>query len=125
MRIAVPLTRIVGVALAALLAPAVAEAQLANFECPANPPACDPVNGVSDCCQRPFSAGSIIIPMDRCHQVMALGNTLSPPSTANSPKWCANAGPNQDNGVLEAYGLVYRLMQQGITVYWTTNPTKD
>src|SRR5688572_20640416 len=125
MRIAVTL-RGIGVALAAaLFAPAVAFAQLTNFQCPTSPAACDPVNGVSDCCQRPFSAGSIVIPMDRCHQVLAMAGTLGPPNSANSPKWCANSGPGQDDGIFMAYGLVYRLMQQGITVYWTTNPTKD
>ena len=27
--------------------------------------------------------------------------------------------------MFQAYGLVYRLMQAGIPVYWAVNPTKD
>ena len=41
----------IAITLMALFAPAVAEAQLTNFQCPTSPAACDPVNGVSDCCR--------------------------------------------------------------------------
>jgi hypothetical protein len=48
--------------------------------------------------------------------------------------WCVESpgtdstrigGNASDNGMLRAYGLVYRLMQRGIPVYWLVNPSKD
>jgi hypothetical protein len=48
--------------------------------------------------------------------------------------WCVESpgtdstrigGNAADNGMLRAYGLVYRLMQRGIPVYWMVNPSKD
>jgi hypothetical protein len=48
--------------------------------------------------------------------------------------WCVESpgtdsvrigGNAADNGMLRAYGLVYRLMQRGIPVYWLVNPTKS
>jgi hypothetical protein len=48
--------------------------------------------------------------------------------------WCVESpgsdsarigGSTADNGMLRTYGLVYRLMQQGIPVYWLVNPTKS
>ncbi|HEY5924912.1 MAG TPA: hypothetical protein VIV11_24695 [Kofleriaceae bacterium] len=46
--------------------------------------------------------------------------------------WCGDAvgtatrigGVATDEGMLRAYGLIYRLMQHGIPVYWLVNPTK-
>jgi len=82
-----------------------------------------------DCCVRAFdpiaSDKAIVIPMDRCHQVVAQGGALAPPTVAAA--WCANPGPfsANDNGMYEAYGLVFRLMQNGIPVYWAINPTKE
>ncbi len=82
---------------------------------PAGPlPVCDTRSGIGSCCRRQFSAGSVIIPMDRCHQLgSAPGNTVN--------NWCVN--PSSGNGD-HIYGLVYRLMQQGIPVYWVINPSK-
>jgi hypothetical protein len=100
-----------------------ANAVLTNFQCGTAPPACDPVNGVTECCQRPFNPGTIVIPLDRCHQANANGSALSPP-TSGSPRWCRDPSPGSDDGIFQAYGLVYRLMQRGIRVYWVINPTK-
>ncbi|RMG57706.1 MAG: hypothetical protein D6713_09165, partial [Deltaproteobacteria bacterium] len=47
-----------------------------------------------------FPEGSYIIPMDSQYQ------------------------PEGDNGIFEAYGLVYKLLQQGVTVYWCVNEEK-
>jgi hypothetical protein len=68
---------------------------------------------------------AIVIPLDRCHQVVAQSGALGPPSVNGA--WCANPGPfsANDNGMYEAYGLVFRLMQRGIPVYWVINPTKE
>ncbi|HTJ45776.1 MAG TPA: hypothetical protein VL463_26920 [Kofleriaceae bacterium] len=86
----------------------------------------------TNCCYRPFDPvandRAIIIPLDRCHQVVASSGKYAPPSGGTAaPSWCGNAGPYtaNDNGMYHAYGLVYRLMQRGIHVYWLINPTKD
>src|SRR5512140_236270 len=57
---------------------------------------------------RNFAAGSLIIPMDT-------------DTTGN------HASFNQNLGMWKAYGLVYRLLQNGVPVYWTikTFPTKS
>jgi hypothetical protein len=117
---------------AAVLAygPAVARAQTgADFgSCTAELAACD--DDTQDCCYRPFdpvaSDRAIIVPMDRCHQVVATSGDYAPPAET-APAWCADEGPYSanDNGMYEAYGLVIRLMQAGIPVYWVINPTKD
>ncbi len=47
--------------------------------------------------------------------------------------WCLDApgsatriaGNSSDDGMTKAYGLVYRLMQRSIPVYWIVNPTKQ
>ena len=48
--------------------------------------------------------------------------------------WCVESpgtdlsrigGSSADTGMLRAYGLVYRLMQRGIPVYWLVNPSKS
>lgn len=46
---------------------------------------------------RSFDAGSLIIPMDLAYQ---------------------------DHGLLQAYGLVFQLLRQGVRVYWAIEPTK-
>jgi len=47
--------------------------------------------------------------------------------------WCGDApgsdfarigGSSADDGMIQTYGLVYRLMQRGIPVYWLVNPSK-
>lgn len=102
-----------------------ASAQVVDFAtCDPNMPLC--VGAVNDCCHRAFEPVAlnkpIIIPMDRCHQNVGTG-PLAPPSSA-SPKWCSDS-ESADDGMYQAYGLVYRLMQKGIPVYWVVNPTKD
>jgi hypothetical protein len=48
--------------------------------------------------------------------------------------WCGDAvgsdatrigGDNSDEGMFQVYGLVYRLMQRNIPVYWLVNPSKS
>lgn len=116
-------------ALALMICPRVASAQQVDFAtCGPTLVQCDDSSNVDGCCYRAFNAVStdkpIIIPMDRCHQPMASGGTLSPPDSS-SPKWCTGSPSGFDDGIFEAYGLVYRLMQNGIPVYWVINPTKD
>ncbi len=116
-------------ALAWAVAPRVASAQQIDFAtCGANLNACDQSASVNNCCYRAFDPVStdkaIVIPMDRCHQPMANGGKLAPPSSS-SPKWCNDSPSSADDGIFEAYGLIYRLMQNGIPVYWVINPTKD
>jgi hypothetical protein len=84
-------------------------------------------DATNDCCQRAFNpSGSnrpIIIPMDRCHQ--SSGGWDAPTDSSIASGWCANPSPDADEGIFQAYGLVYRLMQNNITVYWLVNPSKD
>ncbi|HEY8430172.1 MAG TPA: hypothetical protein VIL20_17445, partial [Sandaracinaceae bacterium] len=47
--------------------------------------------------QRTFESGSLIIPMDLAYQ---------------------------DEGMFQAYGLVFQLLRQGVTVYWVIDPDK-
>lgn len=59
-----------------------------------------------------FDVGSLIIPMDECHQY---ANQTSSASMRLAPKcYCPDAVA--DDGILKAYGLVYRLLEQGVTV---------
>jgi len=53
-----------------------------------------------------FSAGDYIIPMD---------NTLQPYAYSSSTP------ANNDFGIFQAYGLVYKLLDNGVTVYWIIN----
>ena len=48
--------------------------------------------------------------------------------------WCGDAvgsdsarigGSSADDGMIQTYGLIYRLMQRGIPVYWVVNPSKS
>lgn len=93
--------------------------------CEADMPLCD--EGTQGCCVRPFPAiaddRAIVIPLDRCHQTPTGSKFVAPGS--ESPRWCADPAPGQDDGAFAAYGLAYRLMQAGIPVYWLVNPTKD
>ena len=36
-------------------------------------PICNPAAGITTCCEKQFAAGSIIIPIDRCHQDITSG----------------------------------------------------
>ena len=51
----------------------------------------------ADAGDRTFAAGSLIIPMDLSYQ---------------------------DTGMLQAYGLLYQLLRQGVHVHWVIDPTK-
>jgi hypothetical protein len=64
---------------------------------------------------RTFAAGSLVIPMDRCYQRTT---REAPPGGGVA---CNATG---DDGVFRAYGLVYFLLKNGITVYWTIDPAK-
>ena len=55
-----------------------------------------------------FSAGDYIIPMDSTLQPYGLGT-------------CAET----DYGIFQAYGLVYKLLARGVTVYWIINSSPN
>lgn len=101
-------------------------AQAEDFAtCPATLPQCDA--NTDDCCYRTFDPvgtdKAIVIPMDRCHQVVGSGTEAAP--TSEAPKWCQEPSASADDGMFQAYGLVYRLMQNEIPVYWMINPQKE
>ena len=50
--------------------------------------------------EKTFPAGSWIIPMDTVYQ------------------------PEADQGLFEAYGLVWELLSNGVTIYWIVDPDK-
>ncbi|MBA3451582.1 MAG: hypothetical protein H0T42_00630, partial [Deltaproteobacteria bacterium] len=108
-----------------LAVPRSAHAQVTDgVTCPVSPPACTP--STTGCCTRDFVGSSsqkaIVIPMDRCHQNPTRpGDVVA--TTTSAPTWCSNPVANGD-GMNRAYGLVYRLMQYGVPVYWVVNPTK-
>src|SRR5258705_10940879 len=88
--------------------------------CGTDLPAC--TEPVPNCCYRTFDPGSIVVSMDRCHQALDVSK-LGPVNNAASPVWCADPNSTMDSrstdmGMFEAYGMVYRLMQAGIPVYW-------
>ena len=68
----------------------------------------------------------IIIPMDRCHQQVSNNDYpgSGPPDEAGNG-WCSDPSGTQANGMYKAYGLIYRLMQRGVPVYWLVNPSKS
>src|SRR5690349_7980894 len=61
--------------------------------CPADLPACSET--VTDCCYRTFDPGSIVIPMDRCHQAFGI-NKLGPVVNATGPTFCADPNSTMD-----------------------------
>jgi hypothetical protein len=111
-------------ALLALEASAAAQQDFAS--CDPDMPAC--TGDINDCCYRSMNPvgtnRAVIIPLDRCHQRIASSGADGPPA-ATSPAWCADSPSDYDEGQFQAYGLVYRLMQNGIPVHWAINPTKD
>src|SRR5262245_59530464 len=68
---------------------------------------------ITRCCKQAAAAGSsflfngvdkaIVIPMDACHQ------DGSASGSSNGPRWCSNKPSG--SGLMLAYGLVYRLLQ--------------
>ncbi|MDB4959002.1 MAG: Type fimbrial biosis protein PilY1 [Myxococcales bacterium] len=83
---------------------------------------------ITRCCKQAAGTGSsilrsgtdyaIVIPMDYCHQAGSAS-----PTDGSAPTWCSK--PTSPGGMVLAYGLVYRLLQNGIPVYWYVNPSKD
>jgi hypothetical protein len=78
------------------------------------------LTGVSTCgpqgpAARDFAAGSLVIPMDNCYQKRD--------GTPASQTVGCNA--TADDGVFRAYGLVYFLLKNNITVYWAINDKKS
>ncbi len=107
--------------------PAAARAQAQDLAtCDADLPVC--TGEINDCCVRAFdpiaTRRAVLIPMDRCHQRLAATGELAPPAAA-APSWCGDPVASADDGMFAAYGLVYRLMQNGINVHWVVNPSKD
>src|SRR5689334_7165002 len=74
--------------------------------CPADLPQC--TEAVTSCCYRTFDPGSIIVPMDRCHQALDV-NKNGPVANDASPTFCADPnctmdGRSKDMGMFEAFG---------------------
>src|SRR5947209_16549335 len=78
-----------------------------------------------------FSAGSWIIPMDTCNQPSQSfnGTTFSGTNTASTihgtPGNCPEGALPGRDGLLKAYGLVYRLLQHNVPVYYILDGTKN
>ncbi len=110
-----------------IYAPRHAQAQVSDHaQCGTSLPVCSTLR--TNCCTRDFAGSTtqkaLFIPMDRCHQVISNGGANAPSSSAASPDWCSDSPPFFPNAQSFAYGLVYRLMQQKIPVYWIVNPSK-
>ena len=119
---------LIAAALVFAIAPRSADAQVSDAaQCGTQLPACTTLR--TNCCTRDFVGSSsqkaILIPMDRCHQQIANGGANAPTTSANAPSWCADNPGTSTNAMNRAYGLVYRLMQNNIPVYWIVNPTKS
>ncbi len=115
------------IGLAGVLAPRDAHAQVSDHaQCGTSLPACTTLR--TNCCTRNFEGSTaqkaILIPMDRCHQQIANGGANGATTSANSPTWCIDNPGTSVNAMNRAYGLVYRLMQNKIPVYWIVNPSK-
>lgn len=75
-----------------------------------------------------FSAGSWIIPMDVCSQPSKSFNGSTYASSAYSSTvygaTCPDSSGTARDGILKAYGLVYRLLQNNVPVYYILDTTK-
>ncbi|HWE26661.1 MAG TPA: hypothetical protein VHB97_01610 [Polyangia bacterium] len=77
-----------------------------------------------------FSAGSWIIPMDSCYQPSQPynGTSYSGVNAASTVYGANSACPDGvqagRDGILKAYGLVYRLLQANVPVYYILDTTK-
>lgn len=83
----------------------------------------------TSCCTREFestaSQKAILIPTDRCHQPFTNSTPNGGADVGDAaPKWCAGDPSQHTNAQTYLYGLIYRLMQNKIPVYWIVNPTK-
>jgi hypothetical protein len=91
---------------------AVAGAALALSPFSSPPASAGPSPSVDAYQDRTFEAGSIIIPMDECHQY---ANSTDVAASRTAPR-CYCPTSTSDDGVIKAYGLVYRLLENGITI---------
>jgi hypothetical protein len=76
-----------------------------------------------------FSAGSWIIPMDVCYQPSQSfnGSSFSGSDETSTvyPGGCPDTtSATHNDGILKAYGLIYRFLQHSIPVYYILNPNK-
>jgi len=77
-----------------------------------------------------FSAGSWIIPMDACYQPSQSFNgtsfdgTNEPSTIYGATTNCPDGQITGRDGVLKAYGFVYRLLQHNVPVYYILNTSK-
>jgi hypothetical protein len=62
--------------------------------------------------ERTYEAGSLIIPMDECHQYAGDPDRAA---SRTSPR-CYCPSSTADDGVIKSYGLMYRLLENGIHV---------
>jgi len=70
-----------------------------------------------------YGKGSLIIPMDVCHQY---AGAYSKSQRRRSPYCYCPTGPrNGDNGMLRAYGLIYRLLENGVTIAFIIDDQKS
>ncbi|HXU71970.1 MAG TPA: hypothetical protein VN947_21705 [Polyangia bacterium] len=78
-----------------------------------------------------FSAGSWIIPMDACNQPSRAFNGSSfngsneTSTIYGSASSCPEGSITGKDGVLKAYGLIYRLLQNNVPVYYILDTTKS
>ncbi len=74
---------------------------------------------------RQFGDDSIVIPMDECWQPYQGSGANADQEPGSVPlDGASSCSSRYTKGALYAYGLVYYLMQNGITVYWGINPKK-
>ncbi|MDQ3365005.1 MAG: hypothetical protein M3680_06225 [Myxococcota bacterium] len=110
------------------VAPRDAQAQVSDeAQCGTSLPACTTLR--TNCCTRDFVGSTaqkaVLIPVSRCHQPFVNGTNSGGPDVGNAaPKWCSDNPTTSAMAMTYAYGLVYRLMQNKIPVYWIVNPTK-
>src|SRR5512142_924630 len=77
-----------------------------------------------------FSAGSWIIPMDACYQpTQSFNGSSFAGSNQSSTVYgattsCPDGSLAAKDGVLKAYGFVYRLLQNNVPVYYILDSTK-
>jgi hypothetical protein len=78
-----------------------------------------------------FSAGSWIIPMDSCNQPSqpfngsAFAGTNSASTVYGANSSCPEGVQTGRDGILKAYGLVYRLLQNNVPVYYILDTAKS
>lgn len=80
-----------------------------------------------------FSAGSWIIPMDACYQptqsfkggtTVTFSGTSETSTVYGGASSCPDGALAGKDGVLKAYGFVYRLLQNNVPVYYILNTNK-